>query len=92
MVMTTVDLIESKNIIVHRFRVGDSEDPDLYAADPLWQWQQSKQGQWVMAHAVETPIWHRQVDPSFMGWQYMITANLKVKDLTYFYIKWQKLS
>ena len=90
--MTTVDLIESKNIIVYRFRVGDSEDPDLYAADPLWQWQQSEQGQWVMAHAVETPIWHRQVDPNFMGWQYMITANLKVKDLTYFYIKWQKLS
>ena len=46
--------------VVHRFRMGDVDDPDLYAAEPLWKWQQSEMGQWVMTRAIDTPEWHRQ--------------------------------
>ena len=49
-------------VVVHRFRMGDVEDPDLYAAQPLWEWQESEMGAWVMKHAVQTPEWHRQMD------------------------------
>lgn len=28
--------------------MGDVEDPELYAAQPLYEWQQTEQGQWVM--------------------------------------------
>ncbi len=27
------------NVVVHLFRMGDVEDPDLYAAEPLIKWQ-----------------------------------------------------
>jgi len=79
---------ETKTVVVHEFTMGDVEDPDLYAAEPLWKWQQSEQGAWVMEHAVESPVWHRQADPYNYGHQYAISAKLTAKDLTYFYLKW----
>ena len=81
-------VVEIKTVIVHRFRMGDVEDPDLLAGEPLWKWQQSDQGKWVMEHAVETPIWNRIVDTNSFGWQYQIAAKLRAKDLTYYYLKW----
>jgi len=39
---------EVRTIVVHEFLMGDVEDPDLYAADPLIKWEQSEIGQWVM--------------------------------------------
>jgi len=81
-------VIEVKTVVVHQFLMGDVEDPDLYAAEPMWKWQQSEQGAWVMEHAVEPPVWHRQPDAVNYGYQYAISAKLTTKDLTYFYLKW----
>ena len=79
-------------VVVHQFTMGDVEDPDLYAAEPLWQWQQSEQGQWVMAHAVETPEWHRMADNMSYGYKFAITAKLKGRDYTFWQVKWNKLT
>jgi hypothetical protein len=73
---------ETKEVVVHTFTMGDVEDPDLYAAEPLIQWQNSEQGQWVMENAVETPIWHRHADPVSFGYKYAITAKLQGAKLT----------
>lgn len=73
---------EMREVIVHTFSMGDVEDPDLYAAEPLWQWQNSEQGKWVMEHAVETPCWHRMHDQFNHGYQYSITAKLRGARLT----------
>ena len=75
-------------IVAHEFSVGDAEDPDLYAAGPLSQWEQSEKGQWVMSHAVETPIWHRLQDYAQLSYRYRITAVLKGKDYTFWTLKW----
>ena len=79
---------EIHNVIVHRFRMGDVEDPDLYAAEPLWKWQNSEQGTWIMDHAVDQPEWHRLQDINSMGWQYVIRAKLTGKDYTFWVLKW----
>lgn len=78
------------DVKVHEFTMGDVEDPDLYAAEPIWQWQQSEMGRWVMEHAVETPFWHRYADPSMYGYKYYIIARLKEQDQTYWALRWQK--
>jgi hypothetical protein len=83
---------EIHNIVVHRFRMGDVEDPDLYAAQPLWEWQESEQGRWIMERAIETPIWHRHSDPMNYHYEYAITAQLKEQDYTHWLVKWKKLS
>lgn len=73
---------EAKRIVVHRFSVGDVEDPDLYAADPLIKWEQSEIGQWVMKNACETPTWNRTADFVSYGYKYEIHAKLMGPALT----------
>lgn len=81
-------VVEFKELIVHRFKMGDVEDPDLYAAQPLIEWQESEQGKWVMDHAVETPVWHRHIAPMNYHTDYAITAKLTAQDATFFILKW----
>jgi hypothetical protein len=73
---------EIKEVVVHTFTMGDVDDPDLYAAQPLWDWQESEQGKWVMEHAVETPVWHRIVDHFDRGYRYKVTAKFQGARLT----------
>jgi hypothetical protein len=76
-------------LIVHRFRMGDVDDPDLYAAQPLWEWQESEMGKWVMARAVDTPEWHRQNHQFLLwGYEYIVVAKLKDTDYTFWQLKW----
>ena len=79
---------EVHSVIVHRFKMGDVEDPDLYAAEPLWEWQQSEMGKWVMEKSVETPMWHRQMDVGQYHMQYAIQAWLKGTDYSFWVLKW----
>ena len=75
-------------VVVHSFTMGDVEDPEIYAAEPLLKWQNSEEGQWVMAHAIETPIWHRQMDHAILGYRFGITAKLIGRDYTFWVMKW----
>ena len=80
-------VVKTKEIVVHTFQMGDVDDPDLYAAEPLYQWQQSDQGKWVMERAIETPVWHRMADPMSFGHKYMVTATFQEKHITEFYLR-----
>jgi hypothetical protein len=82
--------VKFSDVLVHEFQMGDVEDPDLYAAQPLHEWQQTEAGQWVMEHAVETPFWHRQSDPYNYGYTYRVIARLSEPDQTYWVLKWKR--
>jgi len=73
---------------VHQFRIGDVEDPDLYAAQPLWEWQESEMGKWVMERAVEVPEWHRNINHFGYHFEYIVVAKLKDVDYTFWALKW----
>lgn len=75
-------------IVVHEFLMGDVDDPMIYAAEPLYKWEQSEQGQWVMQNAIETPTYYVGGDPYHWGHVVRITANLDEKNVTYFKLKW----
>ena len=81
-------VIEFKELVVHRFKMGDVEDPDLYAAQPLLEWQNSESGKWIMDHAVEVPIWHRHISPMNYHTDYAVSAKLTAQDATFFILKW----
>jgi hypothetical protein len=78
---------EVREIVVHEFMMGDVDDPDLYAAEPLWKWQQSEEGQWVMENAVETPSWYRIPDTMQYGYKYQIRAKLMGPRLTEYLLR-----
>jgi len=73
---------ECKEVIVHTFTMGDVDDPDLYAAQPLYEWEKSEAGQWCMKNAADTPTWHRIADPMSYGYKYQIRAKLMGPALT----------
>ena len=76
------------NITVHQFTMGDVDDFEIYVAQPLWEWQETEMGSWIMKHAVESPSWHRMTDYASFGHRVAITAKLKGKDHTYWQLKW----
>ena len=73
---------EVKIVVVHEFSMGDVEDPDLYAAQPLSEWEHSERGQWIMKNACDIPTWHRMADHTSFGYRYKITAKLMGPALT----------
>jgi hypothetical protein len=73
---------ECRELVIHEFTLGDVEDPDLYAAQPLWEWEKSEFGQWVMRNAADTPTWHRMADTISYGYKYQIRAKFMGPSLT----------
>jgi hypothetical protein len=76
-------------VVVHTITMGDVEDPDLYVADPIYKWQQTDQGKWVMEKSVETPKWYRSIDPHYWGYKYHIHAYLTPEDHTFWKLKYE---
>lgn len=85
-----ITIKEFHKVLVHSFTMGDVEDPDLYAAQPLLDWQNSEAGKWVMKNAHDTPEWHRIIDHAIMGYKYAIFAVLEKKKLSEYYLRFYK--
>lgn len=75
-------------LVVHEFNMGDVEDIEIYAAEPIYQWQQTEKGKWVMQHSINPPTWYQGLDPTMYGWRIRIVAEFSDKDLTYYTLKW----
>ena len=75
--------------IVHKIRMGDVEDPDLFVAQPIYEWQQTEAGKYVMANSAPEPMWLRSMDPGTYGYQYTIKAYFTPKQLTYWKLKFE---
>lgn len=81
-----------KNIptIVHTVSMGDVDDPDLYVAEPLYNWEKTEVGKWVMENSNPAPTWQRQTDhPHCFGWKYYIVGYFNEQDLTYYNLKFK---
>lgn len=81
---------EIHKVVVHTFGVGDVEDPEIYAAEPIWEWQQTDAGKFVMEHAIDTPSYHKSLDYQTYGYRYAVVAELEAKKLSEFYLRWGK--
>jgi hypothetical protein len=81
-------VVKFRDVCVHQIRMGDVEDPDLYVAQPIYEWQESDAGKFITEHAVEKPYWTRQADISSYGHLYRIMARLSEQDQTFFKLKY----
>ena len=93
--MKTCKIIDNKvytyhKIVFYAFMLGDVEDPDIYAAGPIWDWQQTEQGKFVMQYAESKPEWNRHIDHAHYGYRFAITAVMEEKKLTEYYLKFGK--
>jgi hypothetical protein len=78
-------------VSVASLKLGDVEDPIVFAGGPIIDWQKSDQGQWVMENAIDIPEFNISYDTdTWMGYTVNITANLNEEDYTYWLLKWSK--
>jgi hypothetical protein len=75
-------------LVVHKFTISDVDDIEIYAAEPIWNWQQTEQGQWVMSHCLGEPVFHTNMHSDWLGYEVRIIADLSEQDLTYFNLRW----
>jgi hypothetical protein len=76
-----------KKVVFHSFLMGDVEDPEIYCAQPIYEWQQTDAGQWVMEHCAD-PTYNFVPDPYTYGHRVVLTGELEEKDATFFTLKW----
>ena len=76
------------SIVLHEFNMGDVEDPYLFAAEPIYQWQQTEKGKWVMEHALDKPVFHCLPNVYTLGIRVVISGDLSPEDQTFYFLKW----
>ena len=75
--------------IVKHIRMGDVEDPDLMVSQPIYEWQQTEEGKYVMKHSVPEPMWVRGFDTNTYGYLYSIKAYLTPEQITFYKLKFE---
>jgi len=72
--------------ILHSFTMGDVEDPDLYVAAPIYEWQQTTAGKTAMKYAKD-PKYYIRPDDYSMGYKVTVTGTLEGKYATFYELK-----
>jgi hypothetical protein len=68
--------------------MGDVEDPEIYAAQPIWDWQQTDKGHWVMEHGSDLTFDIHSNFDSF-GYKVTIRGRLDPENEVYYTLKYQ---
>lgn len=76
-----------KKIKLKTIQVGDVEDPEIYIAEPIYQWQQTEHGSWAMEHGHNLE-YHRSIDYKAYGNKYVITGEFTDEDYLYYKLRW----
>lgn len=67
--------------------MGDVDDLEIYVAQPIWEWQQTPQGKWVMENATDL-AYYTHPDPSTFGHRIAIRGELEEKKATEYFLRW----
>lgn len=81
--------MQSLKVIVHSFIMGDVEDPDLFAAMPLFEWEKTEKGKWVIDNSVKEVYWQRLIDYNSLGYKYQVVAEFTESNYTYYKLKYE---
>ena len=75
-------------ILVHNFLLGDVEDPEIYAAEPILKFEQTEKGQWLVKNSYKQMTYNIVADPSTFAHKVVLHAWLNEQDLTFYKLKW----
>jgi len=76
-----------RQVTLHTFTMGDVEDPDIYVAAPIYEWQQTDAGKWAMTHAKD-PTYTYHYDMYKWGYRVVVSGQLEEADYTYYLLKY----
>jgi len=79
--------MHSRGTLVKEIRMGDVEDPYLYAAFPLHEWEQSEEYKWIKQQCGDEEMVFF-CDAHDYGFMIRVYAPLTGKALTYYNLKY----
>jgi hypothetical protein len=79
--------MDSRGTLVKELLMGDVEDPYLYAAFPIHEWEQSEEAQWLKTQCDDL-VFFCDADPASWGFKIRIYAPLTGEALTYYNLKY----
>ena len=79
----------SRGTLVKEIRMGDVEDPYLYAAFPIHEWEKSDEYNWIKEQiGGKEMVFFCDSDPTTYGFKIRIYAPLEGEALTYYNLKY----
>ncbi len=67
--------------------MGDVEDPEIYAAHRIYEWQQNDKGKWAMSNAQDVTY---SIVPDHKSWGFRVTIMGDIVDariITEYYLR-----
>jgi hypothetical protein len=83
---------EIHEIVVHRFSLSEDVDEAVYMAEPIYQWQQTEAGKFIMNNAEDAPKIQSHFEYQSFSKQIAILAKLEKKKLTEYYLRFDKMA
>ena len=66
--------------------MGECDDVEIFAAEPIYEWQQTPEGKWCMEKA-EGVYWTSAIDHNIWGYRIKIIGTLSDKHATFWALK-----
>ena len=79
--------MDGRGTLVKELLMGDVEDPYLYAAFPIHEWEQTEEAQWLKTQCDDL-VFFCDADPATYGFKIRIYAPLTGEALTYYNLKY----
>lgn len=81
--------MNGRGTLVKEIRMGDVEDPYLYAAFPIHEWEQTEEYKWIRKQIGGSEmVFFCDNDPNTYGVVIRVYAPLEGKALTYYNLKY----
>jgi hypothetical protein len=77
-----------RGTLVKEIQMGDVDDPYLYAAFPLHEWEQTEEYQWLKSQMPEGEDMVFYCDNHYFGFIIRVYAPLTGRALTYYNLKY----
>jgi hypothetical protein len=74
-------------IEVHSFGIGDPDDPEIYAAQPLHEFMQTNKGQWIKEHC-QDPMYIIRPDITMFSQRVIVYGTVEDISATEYYLRW----
>ena len=69
--------------------MGDVDDVEIYAAQPIYEYLQTEQGKWVQERCKDL-TWHTRENPDTYGWTVVIRGSITDQHATEYYLRYGK--
>ena len=78
-----------KRIVFHTLLLGDVDDPEIYAAGPLYEFMQTPKGRWLKENCSD-PLYRISPDPNTFGFKVQVYGELEEKKAVEYLLRWNK--